>query len=154
MRGLMRFCESVNAPLASVTLKGVISPSMEANGFLRVKIPSPASRSQGNGDRESIYGARRATAHAWRSEPRGSTPGARRGLSTTEAARRVGTSPQGVSNVLASCRRGLSSHGAPSRRVGMGIAGKVKYWAYVVWYVVLIPYTITRYYLDCFSPSR
>lgn len=29
------------------------------------------------------------------------------GLSTTEAARRVGTSPQGVSNVLASCRRGL-----------------------------------------------
>lgn len=29
------------------------------------------------------------------------------GLSTTEAARKVGTSPQGVSNVLASCRRGL-----------------------------------------------
>lgn len=29
------------------------------------------------------------------------------GLSTTEAARRVGTSPQGVSNVLASCRHGL-----------------------------------------------
>ena len=29
------------------------------------------------------------------------------GLSTTEAARQVGTSPQGVSNVLASCRRGL-----------------------------------------------
>ena len=30
-----------------------------------------------------------------------------KGLSTTEAARQVGTSPQGVSNVLASCRRGL-----------------------------------------------
>lgn len=29
------------------------------------------------------------------------------GLSTTAAARKVGTSPQGVSNVLASCRRGL-----------------------------------------------
>ena len=29
------------------------------------------------------------------------------GLCTTEAARKVGTSPQGVSNVLASCRRGL-----------------------------------------------
>ena len=30
-----------------------------------------------------------------------------KGLSTTVAARQVGMSPQGVSNVLASCRRGL-----------------------------------------------
>ncbi|MDD2038756.1 hypothetical protein NP572_19475 [Pseudomonas putida] len=35
----------------------------------------------------------------------------------------------------------------------MGIAGKVKYWAYVVWYVVLIPYTITRYYLGLLFPK-
>lgn len=35
----------------------------------------------------------------------------------------------------------------------MGIAGKVKYWAYVVWYVVLIPYTVTKYYFQLLFPK-
>lgn len=35
----------------------------------------------------------------------------------------------------------------------MGITGKVKYWAYVVWYVVLIPYTVTKYYFQLLFPK-
>lgn len=34
-----------------------------------------------------------------------------------------------------------------------GIAGRVRYWAYVVKYVVLIPYTITKYYFSLFWPK-